>query len=123
MKKISFAICAMLMLFGNVSAFNGSFFENASKISNHAERVEANIFTTNTVPPIKLVQVPSQELLIFSDFIYTQHLNMNCQTFNGIRFHGPLKVDYDMSIQQLIDALQKCAGPNVVVKHSKGWLN
>jgi hypothetical protein len=48
---------------------------------------------------------------------------MNYSSINGVQCYGPLKVDYDMSVHQLIDAIQKCVGPNVVVQYSKGWLN
>lgn len=123
MNKISFAICAMLMLCDHVSASEGRFFENASKIRNHEETAYAHRFTTNTVEPIDIIQVPSHELLIFNGFWYTQHFHMNVKSLNGVQFHAPLKLDYDMTVQQLIDAIQTCIGPDFVVEYSNGWLN
>lgn len=122
MKKISFAICAMLMLFGNVSAFNGRFFENASKISNHAERVEANIFTTNTVPPMKFVHVPSQGKVIVNDRIHLKDSNFNVGYFNGFKTHGPLNLRSNMSVEEVKSAILTFVGKDTILTFSKGWL-
>ena len=97
MKNLVLALELVLILFSDlVTALTGNLRTNLQ------ERIPVTIFTIEIQPPIRVLQIPSEKRIRFGDIIGEE---IGFSRYRGIVLNKPICVRYDMTIQQIADAL------------------
>ena len=117
MKRIALVLCATASLFSGVSAM-----DSAQQESGTQQQIPVKMFVVQTVPPVKVMQIPSDEKVILDGFIRARSINMECVTYNGISLNAPIKLSYDMTTEQMAAALITSFGADKTVQFLEGTL-
>ena len=70
--------------------------------TNPHERIPIAIFTVEIRPPLRILQIPSEKRIRFGDIIGEE---LGFRRYKGLILNKPICVRYDMTIQQITEAL------------------
>lgn len=102
MKVIVSIFFALVSLCWNVDAMKSP----AQKSSSDQKIVNFVRYLTPTEPAVELYQFPSEKKLALGGLIATS-INISCKTYNGLKVNGSLNISWDMTMQQIGEALCK----------------
>ena len=74
----------------------------ANTRTNLNERIPISIFTVEIHPPLRVLQIPSEKRIRFGDIIGEE---LGLSSYRGLRLSKPICIRYDMTRQQMSDAL------------------
>lgn len=66
------------------------------------ERIPISIFTVEIHPPLRILQIPSEKRIRFGDIIGEE---LGLSRYRGLRLSKPICIRYDMTKQQMSEAL------------------
>ena len=110
MKKSLLAITTFCATVDNADCLKTNCTESQSK------PVKARLFEVQTVPPVSVCQIPSECRIILDFGFSAKSINLVCASYNGIPVNGSIKLSYDMSKQQIEDALHAAFGSDKVIR-------
>jgi hypothetical protein len=82
----------------------------------HSQHGIVRLFEVQTVPPVRVCQIPAECRVILDFGFSAQSINLTCQSYNGIPVNGSIHLSYDMSKQQMEDALHAAFGSDKVIR-------
>ncbi|MBQ7673023.1 MAG: hypothetical protein IJT36_00595 [Alphaproteobacteria bacterium] len=117
MKRIALVLCATVSLFSGISAM-----DSAQQESGTQQQIPVKMFVVQTVPPVEVMQIPSDEKVILDGFIRARSINIECFNYNGIQLNAPIKLSYDMTTEQMVSALMASFGADKQIQFLEGTL-
>ena len=97
MRNFLLALGLMSILFVNsVTALSSTVQTNLN------ERIPISIFTVEIHPPLRILQIPSEKRIRFGDIIGEE---LGLSRYRGLRLSKPICIRYDMTRQQISEAL------------------
>ena len=83
---------------------------------NYDERIPMTVYTVDIRPPLRILQIPSEKRIRFGNTVGEE---LGFSSYRGLLLHKPICIRYDMTIQQVADAL--CDSFNVThVRYLEG---
>lgn len=115
MKRIALVLCATVSLLSGVNAM-----DLIQKEPEIQQQIPAKKFVVNTVPPVEVIQIPSEQRICFDVDYIDSYIDIEEGSYNGVTLNAPIRLSYDMTKEQIISALLASFGADkeVVVEEA-----
>ena len=76
----------------------------AEQSKNAQERIPIALYTVNLQPPVEVLMFPSEEKVQLGGLM-AREINLSCRNYNGLPVYAPIRIRYDMSLNEVVNSL------------------
>ncbi|MBO7536722.1 MAG: hypothetical protein J6T29_00055 [Alphaproteobacteria bacterium] len=104
----------LVLIFGFIVAlfFNAETMQPA-EFDNDQRGIPIVLYKVNIQPPVEVLQIRSKNIVQLGGII-SKFIHIDCKEYNGFAMKAPIKINYDMSKQELEQSLCRSFGVNSV---------
>lgn len=99
MKNLVFVLFVMSVI--NVDAM-----PSKTQPTKGKNRVPITLYTVKLNPPVDILVAPSKKKIKFAGFV-AREINIDCNNYNGLPVFSPIRIRYDMNLNEIVDSLCK----------------